>query len=160
MRTLAYPVPTKLDVQADVPLARVPEGDDRLYKYSEIYRSPDAVILNKTDLLPLVEFNLDRFQQGVERINPGIDLIPCRAGPAPISAAGSTGYGPDAETHRGSPVMFVQPDSVCVGINLWRNHANRNITLALQNERGVDSCSIGLETCCSKLSTYVLDDFL
>jgi hydrogenase nickel incorporation protein HypB len=80
--TLAYPVPMKLGVHADVLLASVSEGDDKPYKYPEMYRSLDAVILNKTDLLPQVEFNLDFFRRGVERINPGIALIPmsCRTG--------------------------------------------------------------------------------
>jgi hydrogenase nickel incorporation protein HypB len=79
---LAYAAPIKLGVHADVLLASVPEGDDKPYKYPEIYRSLDAVILNKTDLLPQVEFNLDFFRRGIERINPGIALIPmsCRTG--------------------------------------------------------------------------------
>lgn len=66
----------KLGVHSDVLIASVPEGDDKPYKYPNIYRNVDAVVLNKTDLLPYVEFDLSYFRRGVEQANPGVPLFP------------------------------------------------------------------------------------
>lgn len=63
-------------------VASVPEGDDKPYKYPNIYRGLDVLIINKTDLLPYVEYNMDYFQKGVELLNPGLTTFPvsCRNG--------------------------------------------------------------------------------
>jgi len=41
-----------------------------------------TMIINKTDLLPYVDFNLDYFRQGVEMLNPGLKTFPlsCKTG--------------------------------------------------------------------------------
>jgi hydrogenase nickel incorporation protein HypB len=67
---------SQLGLQANVPIASVPEGHDNPYKYPEIYRHIDAVILNKTDLLPWVSFDLEFFRRGVELLNPGVSIFP------------------------------------------------------------------------------------
>jgi hydrogenase nickel incorporation protein HypB len=63
-------------------VASVPEGDDKPYKYPNIYRGLDVLIINKTDLIPYVEYNMDYFQKGVELLNPGLTTFPvsCRNG--------------------------------------------------------------------------------
>jgi hydrogenase nickel incorporation protein HypB len=45
-----------------------------------MYKDVDALVINKIDLLPYVEFNLDYFKQGVEILNPGLVSFPlsCR----------------------------------------------------------------------------------
>jgi hydrogenase nickel incorporation protein HypB len=60
----------------------VAEGDDKPYKYPNIYRGIDALIINKIDLLPYVDYNLDYFRRGVELLNPGVTTFPisCRTG--------------------------------------------------------------------------------
>ena len=67
---------SQLGLQANVLIASVPEGHDKPYKYAEIYRHIDAVILNKTDLLPWVSFDLEFFRRGVELLNPGVSIFP------------------------------------------------------------------------------------
>jgi len=67
---------SQLGLQASVLIASVPEGHDKPYKYPEIYRHIDAVILNKTDLLPWVSFDLEFFRRGVELLNPGVPIFP------------------------------------------------------------------------------------
>ncbi|MEZ4519313.1 MAG: hypothetical protein R3C44_21645 [Chloroflexota bacterium] len=57
-------------------VASVPEGDDKPYKYPNIYRGIDALILNKTDLLPYIDFNMDYFRQGIEALNPDVEFFP------------------------------------------------------------------------------------
>lgn len=73
---LTLPGSPRLGTHANVLVASVPEGDDKPYKYPAIYRSADVVIVNKTDLLPSVQFDLAYFRCGVERLNPGVPLFP------------------------------------------------------------------------------------
>lgn len=73
---LILPAAPKLGMHANVLVASVPEGDDKPYKYPTIYRSADVVILNKTDLLPAVPFDLAYFRRGIERINPKALVFP------------------------------------------------------------------------------------
>ncbi len=72
----------QLGTHANVLIASVPEGDDKPYKYPAIYRGLSAVILNKIDLQPYVEFDLAYFRRGVELLNPGVAFFPlsCRTG--------------------------------------------------------------------------------
>lgn len=69
---LICPAAFKLGTHANVLIASVPEGDDKPYKYPNIYRGLDALIINKIDLLPYVKFDIDYFRQGVELLNPGL----------------------------------------------------------------------------------------
>ena len=79
---LICPVAFTLGTHLNVLIASVPEGDDKPYKYPNIYRGIDALIVNKIDLQPYVEFNMDYFQRGVELLNPGVVTFPisCRTG--------------------------------------------------------------------------------
>jgi hydrogenase nickel incorporation protein HypB len=49
-------------------VASIPEGDDKPYKYPTMYRDLDALIINKIDLMPYVEFDLNYFKRGVESL--------------------------------------------------------------------------------------------
>jgi hydrogenase nickel incorporation protein HypB len=73
---------SQLGLHADVLVVSIPQGHDNPYKYPEIYRHIDAVIVNKTDLLPWVSFDLALFSRGVELLNPGVSILPisCHTG--------------------------------------------------------------------------------
>lgn len=79
---LICPAAFHLGTHLNVLIASVPEGDDKPYKYPNIYRGIDALIVNKIDLQPYVEFNMDYFRRGVEMLNPGVVTFPisCRTG--------------------------------------------------------------------------------
>ena len=79
---LICPAAFALGTHANVLISSVAEGDDKPYKYPNIYRGIDALIINKIDLLPYVEYNLDYFKRGVELLNPGVMTFPisCRTG--------------------------------------------------------------------------------
>jgi hydrogenase nickel incorporation protein HypB len=79
---LICPASFTLGVHANILIASVPEGDDKPYKYPNIYRGVDVLIINKIDLLPYVKFNMDYFRQGVEMLNPGLITFPlsCQTG--------------------------------------------------------------------------------
>jgi hydrogenase nickel incorporation protein HypB len=77
---LICPAAWYLGTHINLLIASVPEGDDKPYKYPNIYRGLDVLIINKTDLTPYVEYNIDYFRKGVEMLNPGLTTFPvsCR----------------------------------------------------------------------------------
>jgi hydrogenase nickel incorporation protein HypB len=77
---LICPAAWDLGTHFNLLVASVPEGDDKPYKYPNIYRGLEILIINKIDLLPYVEFKMDYFRQGVEMLNPGLITFPvsCR----------------------------------------------------------------------------------
>ncbi|NPV84839.1 MAG: hydrogenase nickel incorporation protein HypB [Anaerolineae bacterium] len=79
---LICPAAFNLGTHKNVLIASVPEGDDKPYKYPNIYRGVHALIINKTDLLPYITFNIDYFRQGVEMLNPALATFPlsCKTG--------------------------------------------------------------------------------
>ena len=79
---LVCPASFKLGTHKSVLVASIPEGDDKPHKYPGMYRGVDALVVNKTDLLPYINFRMDYFQRGVEVLNPGIVTFPisCRTG--------------------------------------------------------------------------------
>jgi len=72
---LVCPAAFQLGTHCNVLIASIPEGDDKPYKYPNIYRNLQAVIVNKIDLLPYIQFDMDYFEQGVKMLNPGVDII-------------------------------------------------------------------------------------
>jgi hydrogenase nickel incorporation protein HypB len=79
---LVCPANFKLGTHKSVLVASIPEGDDKPYKYPGMYRGVDAVIINKVDLLPYVNFRMDYFERGIQVLNPGVTIFPlsCRTG--------------------------------------------------------------------------------
>ena len=79
---LICPASFKLGTHKSVLIASIPEGDDKPYKYPGMYQGVDALVINKIDLLPYVNFNMDFFLRGVEILNPGVVSFPlsCRTG--------------------------------------------------------------------------------
>ena len=69
---LVCPAAFYLGTHLNVLIASIPEGDDKPYKYPNIYRGLDVLLINKVDLMPYVRFNMDYFRQGVEMLNPGL----------------------------------------------------------------------------------------
>jgi hydrogenase nickel incorporation protein HypB len=53
----------------------VTEGEEKPLKYPVMFRSVDLVIINKIDLLPYLEFDLDLFLDNLRAINPGVQTI-------------------------------------------------------------------------------------
>jgi len=79
---LVCPAAFKLGTHASVLIASIPEGDDKPYKYPNIYRGIDVLIINKIDLRPYLDFRMDYFRQGVEMLNPGLVTfeVSCKTG--------------------------------------------------------------------------------
>ncbi|HYI99848.1 MAG TPA: hydrogenase nickel incorporation protein HypB, partial [Thermoleophilaceae bacterium] len=68
------------DVRAMV--ASVAEGEDKPLKYPLMFRACELVVVNKIDLLPHVDFSVERFLANVRQVNPGAEhmLVSARTG--------------------------------------------------------------------------------
>src|SRR5918999_3601966 len=68
------------DVRAMV--SSVAEGEDKPLKYPLMFRTCELVLINKIDLLPHVDFDLDRFLYHLDAVNPGVErmLMSARTG--------------------------------------------------------------------------------
>ncbi|NOS76269.1 MAG: hydrogenase nickel incorporation protein HypB [Methyloglobulus sp.] len=53
----------------------VTEGDDKPIKYPNMFHAADLMIINKTDLLPYVDFDVGRCIQYAKLVNPDIQII-------------------------------------------------------------------------------------
>lgn len=75
--------PAEFDVGEDhkLTLLSVTEGDDKPEKYPLMFNISSALILNKTDLLPYVDFSLERAANFARGLNADIKVFPvsCRA---------------------------------------------------------------------------------
>jgi hydrogenase nickel incorporation protein HypB len=72
---LICPVAFDLGETRRVALLSVPEGDDKPYKYPGIFEAVDMVVVTKSDLLPVLDFDLEAFQALVHGLNSKAQLI-------------------------------------------------------------------------------------
>ena len=54
----------------------VPEGHDKPLKYPLMFSICDALLINKIDVLPYFDFDLEACQKSVLRLNPNMKIIP------------------------------------------------------------------------------------
>jgi hydrogenase nickel incorporation protein HypB len=76
---LVCPALFDLGESARVVVMAVTEGDDKPLKYPHMFRTADVVLLNKTDLLPYVDFDVARCTESVRRLNPATEVLPVSA---------------------------------------------------------------------------------
>ena len=57
----------------------VPEGDDKPLKYPLMFTVCDLVIINKTDVMPYFDFDLERCKKNILMRNPNATIIPVSA---------------------------------------------------------------------------------
>jgi hydrogenase nickel incorporation protein HypB len=57
----------------------VPEGNDKIPKYPTMFMRTDLVLLNKIDLLPYLDFDVEQAKRDLQGINPNSNLIPLSA---------------------------------------------------------------------------------
>ena len=79
---LVCPVEFDCGEDAKIALLSVTEGDDKPEKYPQLFRLAKALILNKTDLLPYVDFDVESAARGACTLNPDLAMfqISCRDG--------------------------------------------------------------------------------
>ncbi len=72
---LVCPALFDLGEAAKVVVVSVTEGDDKPQKYPHMFRAADLVIINKSDLLPYVDFDVDGFRRRARQLNPRTDFL-------------------------------------------------------------------------------------
>ncbi|WP_382327839.1 hydrogenase nickel incorporation protein HypB [Hydrogenophaga sp. UC242_50] len=87
---LVCPAVWDLGEAAKVRILSVTEGEDKPLKYPDMFAAASLMVLNKTDLLPHVRFDVARCIELARRVNPGIEVIQLSA---------TTGDGMDAWLH-------------------------------------------------------------
>jgi hydrogenase nickel incorporation protein HypB len=76
---LVCPALFDLGEQAKVVIMSVTEGADKPLKYPQMFRAGSLLLLNKVDLLPHVDFDLDRCTAYATQVNPGLEVLPVSA---------------------------------------------------------------------------------
>lgn len=72
---LVCPALFDLGERARIVVMSVTEGADKPLKYPQMFRAADVIVLNKSDLLPYVNFDVSAFFAAVARINPAVEVL-------------------------------------------------------------------------------------
>jgi len=62
-----------------VAILSVTEGEDKPLKYPDMFHAADVLLLNKVDLLPHLDFNVELCIENARKVNPSIEVIKCSA---------------------------------------------------------------------------------
>jgi hydrogenase nickel incorporation protein HypB len=84
---LVCPAEFQIGEDARIMVSSVAEGEDKPLKYPLMFRTCELVIVNKVDLLPHVDFDLDKFLYHLDAVHPGV---------AHLEVSARTGAGVDA----------------------------------------------------------------
>ena len=58
-----------------VAILSVTEGEDKPLKYPDMFRVADLVLINKVDLLPYLDFDIDLCEANARRVNPSVEVM-------------------------------------------------------------------------------------
>ena len=72
---LVCPAAFDLGEAHKVAILSVTEGEDKPIKYPDMFYAADIMLLNKTDLLPYLDFDVDKCIEYARRVNPDIQVI-------------------------------------------------------------------------------------
>ena len=84
---LVCPASFDLGEHHKVVVLSVTEGEDKPLKYPQMFHNSTVMLLNKTDLLPHLDFDVEKCKQFAQRVSPGITIFEVSA---------KTGEGMDA----------------------------------------------------------------
>ena len=76
---LVCPALFDIGEHAKVVVISVTEGDDKPLKYPHMFAAADLVVVNKTDLLPYVDFDVARLTAGARALRAGVEVLPLSA---------------------------------------------------------------------------------
>jgi hydrogenase nickel incorporation protein HypB len=72
---LVCPALFDLGEQVRLVVASTTEGEDKPLKYAGMFQSSQLCVLNKIDLLPYLDFDLEKFRANLDIVNPGMPLL-------------------------------------------------------------------------------------
>ena len=73
--------PAEFDVGAQLKMMilSVPEGDDKPLKYPLMFTVSDVMLINKIDVAPVFDFDIERCKSYVRKLNPEMEFFPVSA---------------------------------------------------------------------------------
>src|SRR4051795_2718308 len=79
---LVCPAEFRVGEDARVMVCPIPGGEDKPLKYPLMFRTADLVLVNKIDLLPHLEFDVERLLYNLDAVHPGVPrmLVSARTG--------------------------------------------------------------------------------
>src|SRR4051794_28152853 len=79
---LVCPAEFRIGEDIRVMVCSVTEGEDKPLKYPLMFRTTDLVLVNKVDLLPHLDFDVERLLYNIDQVNPGVErmLVSARTG--------------------------------------------------------------------------------
>jgi hydrogenase nickel incorporation protein HypB len=79
---LVCPAEFKVGEDARIMVSSVTEGEDKPLKYPLMFRTCELVLVNKIDLLPHLDFDLEKFLGNLDAVHPGVPrlLVSARTG--------------------------------------------------------------------------------
>jgi hydrogenase nickel incorporation protein HypB len=79
---LVCPAEFRVGEDARIMVSSVTEGEDKPLKYPLMFRTCELVLVNKIDLLPHLEFDMERFLHHLDAVHPGVQrmLVSARSG--------------------------------------------------------------------------------
>ena len=72
---LVCPAEFRIGEDARAMVCSITEGEDKPLKYPLMFRACELVVVNKLDLLPHLDFDLDRLLYNIDAVNPGVERI-------------------------------------------------------------------------------------
>lgn len=72
---LVCPAEFSIGEHAKAMVYAITEGEEKPLKYPVMFRAVDLVVVNKIDLLPFLDFDLDLFLENLRRVNPHARVI-------------------------------------------------------------------------------------
>jgi len=72
---LVCPAEFRIGEDARVMVSSVAEGEDKPLKYPLMFRACELVLINKIDLLPYVDFDLDHYLHHLDTVHPGVERM-------------------------------------------------------------------------------------
>ncbi len=72
---LVCPAEFRIGEDVRIMVSSVAEGEDKPLKYPLMFRACELVVINKLDLLPHVDFDMERYLHHLDAVHPGVDTI-------------------------------------------------------------------------------------
>jgi hydrogenase nickel incorporation protein HypB len=72
---LVCPAEFKVGEDHRVMVSSITEGEDKPLKYPLMFRACNLVLVNKIDLLPHLDFDLDRYLHHLDAVHPGVERM-------------------------------------------------------------------------------------
>jgi len=76
---LVCPAEFRVGEDARAMICSVAEGEDKPLKYPLMFRACGLVVVNKIDLLPHLDYDLEKLRHNLESVNPDAQVIECSA---------------------------------------------------------------------------------